>query len=576
VIMTQSVTDVPVFVVNIYALSVFAISVLLYLPTVAYGIFKLYRFRKHIIIKKRYPEITQIICFQIIVVITAEGIRAASQAVCTQWRWWTFHPVVALISSIALWFLLRTYLNYFAIKHSNAILGEHWKHIISPDAAETDWFIANRPRFGSYSFWRPFGVAAIFLNLSICYSVELTSMSRETADSFLNGFALTINGFVLGVITIVRIKTPRFNDIFHHRDELRRVIVAGVPAIAIKICTFNAHRFIAAKYPQLVHLDEFVFISESLLFSSLALFVAHTLTLWVIDRNEKWLTNPLEDVESPVSMADSERPTMGQYGSNNIELYAKAVVSLDRSFTDVAVHEAISVNEVLAMDKGFEALLFHFAQEFSTEIILCLMEITQFQQVVHRYYAQQYPAGHRRGCGRQSELTQQYWLTAPKSVPRSSIVFGSITPRVSATATSSALSIADHGQLRVLELEVPSSTMSSGDELATEYEPEMTKCDEFMQRAQAIYDKYIANGSEFEVNLSWNIRKKMEGKLQALALGGGGAAGNAPDAVAAEEEEDRLIAIYQLFNPTMDALHLLLRSTFGRFTASALFEQLCK
>lgn len=76
--------DVPGFAVKIYALTVFGISFLLYLPIAIHGFYKFHRLRNHIIIKKRYPEITQIICMLLIAVIVAEGIRSACQAYFTE------------------------------------------------------------------------------------------------------------------------------------------------------------------------------------------------------------------------------------------------------------------------------------------------------------------------------------------------------------------------------------------------------------------------------------------------------------------------------------------------------------
>lgn len=232
----------------------------------------------------------------------------------------------------------------------------------------------------------------------------------------------------------------------------------------------------------------------------------------------------------------------------------------------------------------------YLIQEFSTEIILCLMEITQFQQIVHRYYRENY---HRRAYGNRDILTKQYWLTASHTaaVPRSSIVFGAVNKRDSniSNITTTTTSTASSRQLSVIEMEmVQSTTQSSGlsgasgtsaasedtqidvadlGDLAIEYEPEMTKCEEFIQRAQSIHNKYICVGSEFEVNLSWTTRCVLADKLNKLL--------QCHDAGGVQmDEEDRVIEIYQLFIPTMDALHLLLRSTFLRFTSSALFEQL--
>merc|ERR1712176_1641215 len=119
-------------------------------------------------------------------------------------------------------------------------------------------------------------------------------------------------------------------------------------------------------------------------------------------------------------MSGNDLPTLDSCGSNNLELYAKAAISLDRNKAQKStICHSMTVNDVLEMKGGFEALLFHFAQEFSTEIILCLMEISQFQQIVYEYYRENHH-------GTSDVLTQSYWLTTSRLVPRSSIVFGTV------------------------------------------------------------------------------------------------------------------------------------------------------
>lgn len=175
--------------------------------------------------------------------------------------------------------------------------------------------------------------------------------------------------FATIVMIIVRLKTPKFNDIFHQRDELRRIIFGTLIAIILKLGTYNVHGFLVTNYPDLHQLDHVIYVSEAWLFSTLSVFIVYTLTTWVIHQNQEWLfANSLEDIKSPRSILsnnDRDLPTLdSQCGSNNLELYAKAAMSLDRNKAEQYRREAstITVNDVLAMKGGFEALLFHFAQ----------------------------------------------------------------------------------------------------------------------------------------------------------------------------------------------------------------------
>ena len=52
----------------------------IYLPFSIYGTFMYYKYRHHVIVKKRRPEITFVICAMFIIVIICEGMRAPAKS----------------------------------------------------------------------------------------------------------------------------------------------------------------------------------------------------------------------------------------------------------------------------------------------------------------------------------------------------------------------------------------------------------------------------------------------------------------------------------------------------------------
>eukprot|EP01083_Nonionella_stella_P205858 749257_1 len=524
-----------------YSISVAFLSLCIYLPIAVFGVLEFYRYRKNSIIKKRYPQITFVISYLLIVVIITEGIRAYILVAKPQWTKWTFHIIISFLSSVAIWIILKSYLNYYAIRHSNAILSSEWKSVINPSTEHTNWFITNRHRYGSYTFWKPFAILNIFFNLFLCYIVECLDIHNSAQALYLNWVGIANALISIAAMIMIRMRTPKFHDMFHQREELRRIILFASICMALKISLHGVH-FVSTN--QL--LSQVLYISEAWVFSTLSVWIVYTCTIWVIRKNKVWLKSNIT-IEAPLAV---QTPDPTSDSSVNYKMYENARKNLDRQaavVTNSNPERGVfqSCDRMLSTEKGFESMIFHLAQEFSTEIILCLIEMTQFQQLVHRFYTNHF-------CLDPLELDTEHWLKMPPNVPQSSIVSD-------------------------IESGVVPSCVSSSSDAYIIYEDAYKELDAkqcnkhkaalLVNAAEQIYEKYVCIGSPLEVNISFKVRYKLTRAMVKLQM--------MNEQINSDIDEQVIFeSIYQLFKPTMCSLRVLLAYVFNRFKDTALFQKL--
>ena len=266
--------------------------------------------------------------------------------------------------------------------------------------------------------------------------------------------------------------------------------------------------------------------------------------------------------------------------------------------------------------------MFHgsHSQEFSSEILLSLVEMTQFQESLQKYYGDHFTVNID-----DMMLDKQYWIEYPhsRSFPRSAIVYDhkhknginssrisgalhnlkqvvsiSASPRscsgphvaalgmyldsnaaltptasngsaTSAASNGSAASAASSGSNVFTGTDIEMTRMEESQERPAEsLEPlEKDKIQEYIKKAQGIYMKYIDVSSPFEVNVSYQTRKHVMDTLNEMEFVDG-------TGMDAESQKMYFRKIYKLFMPTMNELHILLASSYSRFKSTSLFHKL--
>ena len=257
--------------------------------------------------------------------------------------------------------------------------------------------------------------------------------------------------------------------------------------------------------------------------------------------------------------------------------------------------------------------MFHgsHSQEFSSEILLSLVEMTQFQESLQKYYGDHFTVNID-----DMMLDKQYWIEYPhsRSFPQSAIVYdhkhknGINSSRISGAlhnlkqvvSTSASPRSCSGPHVAALGMYLDSnaaltptasngsvasgassgSNVSSGTDIemtrmeesqerpVESLEPlEMDKIQEYIRKAQGIYMKYIDVSSPFEVNVSYQTRKHVMDTLNEMEFVDG-------TGMDVESQKMYFRKIYKLFMPTMNELHILLASSYLRFKSTSLFHKL--
>merc|ERR1711971_59967 len=112
--------------------------------------------------------------------------------------------------------------------------------------------------------------------------------------------------------------------------------------------------------------------------AALCSWIVWTTTFWVLRRNRQWLLLSLTqnmqhiDLVRAASSSPSPSPTTTPHSPNND--------------SDNACVMNLQMSEVLRDNNGLEAFMMHMAHEFSSEIVLCVIELTQFQHALSHWW----------------------------------------------------------------------------------------------------------------------------------------------------------------------------------------------
>ena len=202
---------------------------------------------------------------------------------------------------------------------------------------------------------------------------------------------------------------------------------------------------------------------------------------------------------------------------------------LNRSNNDTA---DIKLVDVLSNNHGFELFMMHLGIELSTEILLCLVELIQFQQYVQR---QNWNSSQ---CLKQSLFE---WIEFPSCVPLSFIVNY----------------YNEYSDLSVHNLNVHNLSV----QLIDEYNQDVNALLRVLKvRARALFKKYIDSNAKYQVNLSYRIRRKIEVMID--------------DMMQKDDHEISMESLLYLFDDACNSLYSLMKDAFRRFSQTSKFNKL--
>eukprot|EP01083_Nonionella_stella_P313080 1122157_1 len=475
-----------------------------------------YKHRNNQMIKKRHSIMTKniLICQMMIGTIFLPSYLLLYSDVIIDFesnRRYVFYPIYVCLA-VSLWmFVWKQWLYYFDTHLAKMSLNNEWKQFLNPSAIANNWFIINKNRFKERStlHWRFFiSILTLFLATTLPEFVM-------DADVYVKEFVFLLFGsfwtlLAMIALAVIRYNTPELEDLFLIRRELLYIVLvlctySAVPIMhAINTFVFPGHR-----------LQVVIFVLQQWYLSTVLLLCFYILSVWPILKNKHWINQPLLK-HQPDHVMLANTSNIDSVHSSNSKQCASRLADM-------------TLRQVLKNEAMFDSFMQHLIKEFSMEIMLALIELSQFQESMHAFALT---------IDENIMISNQEWkfacdlLTDLSYIPQSSIVFDALN-----------------------EEEV--NTYKHVEDVTKQ------KQMEFLIRSHKIYDKYFDSGSDFEINISFGQRNLVTEQLFLLD------AWKVHDDADNEDALTQLNQLFQLFNPAIGSMFTLLQYSFSRFKTAA-------
>eukprot|EP01083_Nonionella_stella_P067686 179194_1 len=487
------------------------ISMCIYVPLSCYGIRVYLRYYNHILLTKRYSKIALLNgILLLVIIILGSAILVIVSLHRNDIAIWFVHPVFSLVVIQMYCFLLRTYLNYYDINYAIGMMNNKWQQIINHTSSSSNWFIQNKAKYGTMNYWIKHLIVAIIFTTMLFYSVFFvympgpSTMWHSIYYENVAAFIPASGGIV--TIAVIRYKTwkLKFHDNIYFGEEIDRGIVGAIIGVVCNIVILSIIWFILPSFHLNLDLLYFGFSTILFVFMTVFCFWIYLFTIWVISKNAKWL-NLQTNFRSFTNLHE-----MIQYDNQDVQ----------------QMEHELSLNDVLLDKNGFQSLINDILKEYSLEIVLCQIEITQFQCLVLQHMnSDEVPNG---------TIIQ---LAYPRDVvPQSTIVYGDLPDECNSILLP----------------------YKANDQKAIVYELKL--------RAWLIYQKYIQTGSAFEVNISSAMRYQFIAKMNDVHRW-------------LEHDMDKnvnqhCIYLLSVFRSIMNEQYKLLGYSFSRYQKTAVYQKL--
>ena len=203
-------------------------------PLATYYLYIYYIHRNDMQIKKRHCEITLIasmFCFifwnfeRPLGLIWSSKIWGQSKILTI-----IHYTIMSFTIYGLLWcFIWRYWLIWYQVKLADATYSNSkWKSVINKNNEQKDWFITNQQTFGNIQWC----FKRIFIIFFLCFMLSSISQILPLFNIYPHILSLLSDGclnlFSFLILLTIYFKTPKFEDLFYIRDELRYVVFAYI------------------------------------------------------------------------------------------------------------------------------------------------------------------------------------------------------------------------------------------------------------------------------------------------------------------------------------------------------------
>eukprot|EP01084_Bolivina_argentea_P258720 436295_1 len=545
----------------------------IYLPIGIYNLRKYYKNRGHIVLIKRYSIIT---IYESILVC----IRLLWGIIYVLFILWLFIYGVAeydfvnsvlsttdefLTVTLSYLWCWRFYSLSYDIHFVVSQLNNEWKGIINPQFIQTkssQWYINKRSTFGNPTWVKNhIGYAMIITNtLFACVPLFIVSIyyKQSERDDIFVWTALYVQiielipFILLGIIYLI---TPKFEDNFFIRDELRLLfIILSLDAL----CNTGLDTYVLlSNFPygsywysivlciqfNMYWLTQFLAMLTSTYYVNLKVQdIINECRFSVLQLNARRLTQSfdLNNINTQSTTHKSTQielyPMSSQHSMRSLStdrsdtmplVRVKAKKSHIKSASSISIQN-VNLKQILTHPKAFDLFTWHLQYEFSIECILSFTEFVQFQELLFQYIQI------HKDKDNDDEFDGRMWfddVKLPSNVPKSFIVwYDSVTLK-----EKNYMNIDRKDFINIAQY-----------------------------KAYLLYVKYIDYGSELQINISHKIRSRLRQLFSNTDINGNWM----------YNDNISLKDLLILFDDICDQLYSLLNSAYDRFQQTTEFEKL--
>ncbi len=203
-----------------------------------------------------------------------------------------------------------------------------------------------------------------------------------------------------------------------------------------------------------------------------------------------------------------------------------------KSAKERAFQAHITISVMFTDLKYINEFFAHLSREFSMECLLAMIEFMELQQYI-LLHMQQYKNFYYK---QYSNLTMKNNVSLPRGIPRSSIVYGDneeLVEKYLDNRSGRIISVMEREQVRVRLI------------------------------SYQLYKKYVAIGSEWEINISYETRGRLTAKLHNFNVW-----------MSSNNAHIQMWQLVQLFEDSKHEMYRLLRHSFARFKRGEGFEKI--
>ena len=352
----------------------------------------------------------------------------------------------------------------------------------------------------------------------------------ETLSLVFDALLYALPFLSLFVLYHFKLRHIDFEDIFYVRKELRRIIICHVSNWSIYVI-YRVLDLIFTK-----EIDAFVLISINIILIFAMDFVClYISTNWVntklkrfilqksIKMNHKSYKKCKSDKVPLMSMSSAEHSTYNSHKQkrpNSINSNESNDGLRHKNEVSIAIDIKIKLRDILSHERGFESFILHLSSEWSIELLLCLVELSQFQMYIWQYL--------RKSATKNNVKSAELFglsIAWPSNIPRSLIVYGKT---------------------------------QSDDELI--YENDLQFIPVCKMKAKQLFEKYINAYSEYEVNLPYSVRNRLTALMSDQSQW-------------MLRKEIVLTDLIHIFDGVIEEVFLLMQDAFNRFKKTTNFHK---